>query len=328
MLFNKLKRLKENIKKIKANKKFNYKKILSNFDKQIRTNYLNSKEPEFEDVLEYISTTVFNTKAILTTDLVGYNELLDFKDCDDIKYDFFNDGVLAAQSDNLEDVLCDSHFIADLFYEDALGVNPDDINCADASIITKYCSLVNTRPRVRKIEYIVFHYTAGGSSKPGVAVNTALWFAKGERSASADFIVDDRDLVQYNPDPAKNFCFSVGDSGISNSKHGRKFKGKCNNRNSISIEMCSTLKSGSAQSANHKGWMFTDAVIKNSIKLGAILMKKYNIDIDHCIRHYDVTGKLCPGIIGWNMEDGSGYEGKWISFKNVLNSKYKALKNG
>lgn len=325
MLFNKLKRLKENIKKTKANKKSNYKKILSKFDKQIGTDYLDLKEPEFEDVLEYISTTVFNTKVILTTDLVGYDELLDFKEADDIKYDFFNNDVLAAQSDNLEDVLCDSYFITDLFYEEPLSINPNDIDCTDASIITKYCSLVNTKPRSRKIEYIVFHFTADPSSRPGRAINDAIWFATGGRAASADFIVDDRDIVQYNPNPSKYYCYSVADRGMPNSKHGRKFKGKCFNRNSISIEMCSTHKSGKIKPGNDKGWLFTDAVIKNALKIGAILMKKYNIDIDHCIRHYDVSGKLCPGIIGWNMEDGSGYEGKWLGFKKALNSLYKSL---
>ena len=31
-------------------------------------------------------------------------------------------------------------------------------------------------------------------------------------------------------------------------------------------------------------------------------MKKYNISVDNVIRHYDVSGKHCPGIIGWNDE--------------------------
>lgn len=47
-------------------------------------------------------------------------------------------------------------------------------------------------------------------------------------------------------------------------------------------------------------------------------MKIYNIDSDHVIRHFDVTGKLCPGIIGWNS--ASGNESKWYEFKNRLNS--------
>jgi N-acetylmuramoyl-L-alanine amidase CwlA len=34
-------------------------------------------------------------------------------------------------------------------------------------------------------------------------------------------------------------------------------------------------------------------------------MKKYNVPKDRVIRHYDVTGKMCPGIIGWT--DGITY---------------------
>jgi N-acetylmuramoyl-L-alanine amidase CwlA len=45
-------------------------------------------------------------------------------------------------------------------------------------------------------------------------------------------------------------------------------------------------------------------------------MAQYNIDINHVVRHYDVTGKLCPGIIGWNLDSGS--EKEWTSFKNRL----------
>ena len=45
-------------------------------------------------------------------------------------------------------------------------------------------------------------------------------------------------------------------------------------------------------------------------------MKEYDVDIDHVIRHYDVNGKPCPGIIGWNAETGD--ESKWEAFKKRL----------
>jgi N-acetylmuramoyl-L-alanine amidase CwlA len=46
------------------------------------------------------------------------------------------------------------------------------------------------------------------------------------------------------------------------------------------------------------------------------LMIKYKIDIDHVVRHYDVTQKYCPGIIGWNP--ASGDESKWLAFKEAV----------
>ena len=52
----------------------------------------------------------------------------------------------------------------------------------------------------RSIQYIVLHYTAGTSSAKGVARNIAAMFANpNNRPASADFIVDDGEIVQYNP---------------------------------------------------------------------------------------------------------------------------------
>ena len=45
-------------------------------------------------------------------------------------------------------------------------------------------------------------------------------------------------------------------------------------------------------------------------------MQKYGIDADHVIRHYDVNGKPCPGIIGWNAETGD--ESKWRDFHSMI----------
>jgi len=46
-------------------------------------------------------------------------------------------------------------------------------------------------------------------------------------------------------------------------------------------------------------------------------MQKYNIDANHVIRHYDVNGKPCPGIYGWNAETGN--ESKWKNFLSRIN---------
>ena len=59
-------------------------------------------------------------------------------------------------------------------------------------------------------------------------------------------------------------------------------------------------------------------------------MKKYNISIENVVRHYDITGKLCPGLLGWNEEviydknTGKKIDGKlnnsdeWLKFKKRL----------
>ena len=170
----------------------------------------------------------------------------------------------------------------------------------------------------REIKYLAIHFTAGSSSKAGSAKSVKHVFE--QRKASADFCVDDRDMVQFNPDLHNYYCWAVGDG---NGKYG------VTNKNSISIEICSSLKKGtSAAVPNHSGWYFTDAALENAIKLSKYLMKKYNIPIDRVIRHYDASRKSCPGLVGWNdgtlyKEDGSKTKEKnnsneWIKFKKKL----------
>ena len=170
----------------------------------------------------------------------------------------------------------------------------------------------------REIKYLAIHFTAGSSSKAGSAKSVKNVFES--RKASADFAVDDQDLVQFNPDLKNYYCWAVGDG---NGKYG------VTNKNSISIEICSSLKKGtSAAVPNHSGWYFTDAALQNAVKLSKYLMKKYNIPIDRVIRHYDASRKSCPGLVGWNdgtlyKEDGSKTKEKnnsneWIKFKKKL----------
>lgn len=150
----------------------------------------------------------------------------------------------------------------------------------------------------RQIKYLAIHYTAGGNSKPGRAMSTKKTFES--RKASADFVVDDGAIVQFNPDLNNYYCWAVGDDNRKYSNGGQLY-GKATNRNTISIEVCSSLQPGfSAKYSNHAGWYFTDAVIDNTVRLAKLLMQKYDIPIERVVRHYDITGKNCPGVAGWN----------------------------
>lgn len=186
--------------------------------------------------------------------------------------------------------------------------------------IKKYTSTVNTSVRTVPIKYLAIHYTAGTTSKKGSAISTAKYFAKPKTGASADFIVDDVDVVQYNPDLKKRYCWAVGTkNGPRKTKAGGKWYRKAYNANTISIEICSSLKPGfvyKSTPANSKGWYFTEAVLKNAEELAKYLMKEYKIPESNVIRHYDVTGKFCPGVVGWNEDTGSIEE--WNKFKNKL----------
>lgn len=183
--------------------------------------------------------------------------------------------------------------------------------------ITKKTGTANTTySKGRSIKYIVVHYTAGTSSASGKAANTAAYFAKSSTGASADFIVDDANIVQYNPDIKNRYCWAVG--GSKQNTKGGSLYGVAKNANCINVEICSTNSTGKVKSANDSTWSFTAAVLNNATDLVKYLMETYSIDADHVIRHYDCTGKCCPGVYGWNADSGS--ESKWKSFKAGLTS--------
>ena len=210
----------------------------------------------------------------------------------------------------------------DYLHNSKLNTLYDDVTAENIDIISNeidvtQASTIHTSVRsAHKIEYLVFHYTASTTSNPGTAFNICNVF-KTSRNASADYIVDDEKIVQYNPDPYNYYCWAVGDRGIDN--NGGKYCGICKNSNSISIEICSNLHKGANHEIpNHNGWYFTDKTLANALKVGKILIAKYGFGPNQVIRHYDVTGKLCPGVPGWNPEPGSHDESQWLLFKHLL----------
>lgn len=213
-----------------------------------------------------------------------------------------------------------------------LGITDVNTNskCIDSSIIYKPLSVHITKYS-RTPKYLAIHFTASSNSKQGRAKSMYDVFTS--RKASADFVVDDRDIVQFNPDIKNYYCWAVGDNKQS-SKGGVKFYSKANNKNTISIEICSTCTPATfitVSKPNHTGWSFTDAALNNAVKLAKIIMKKYNIPIENVIRHYDITGKLCPGLLGWNDEEiydkntGKKIEGKWNNSNEWLKFKKRLV---
>lgn len=162
---------------------------------------------------------------------------------------------------------------------------------------------VFTQKANRSIKYIAIHYTAGSSSAKGSARkirDVFLTRLKQKAYGSTDFAVDDAEIVQFNPNIRCYYGWSVGDKKNPYSG-GATLYGVATNSNTISIEICSNLRKGtSASAANHSGWTLTEASLANAVKLVKYLMKAYKIPVERVVRHYDISGKLCPGIVGWN----------------------------
>jgi N-acetylmuramoyl-L-alanine amidase CwlA len=131
----------------------------------------------------------------------------------------------------------------------------------------------------------VLHYTAGVSSKRGSATNIAKFFGGGKAGGSADFIVDDETIVQYNPDIKNRYCWAVGGSKYTtmSTTQGGKFYGKCTNMNSVSIEMCSSKTNTKSLLASDTDWYITAKTVANAVELTKYLMKVYNIPLDRVI---------------------------------------------
>ena len=55
---------------------------------------------------------------------------------------------------------------------------------------------------------------------------------------------------------------------------------------------------------------FSENTVRNAIDLTRELMQKYSVDINHVIRHFDVTGKICPKPYIDSV--------KWQGFKNMI----------
>ena len=168
----------------------------------------------------------------------------------------------------------------------------------------------NTSARKDDIKYICIHYVgATGDAKS----NVDYYSQPTVTNASADFFVGHNgDIWQYNPDPAKRYCWAVG--GGRKSSYGGSFYGNAKNSNSVSIEMC--VKTLGGKAANSPDWYFTDKTLDSAVELTRYLMGLYNVTAERVIRHFDVTGKLCPGVVGWNSP--SGDESAWERFKKRI----------
>ena len=154
-------------------------------------------------------------------------------------------------------------------------------------IIKKISNFNHSGRNGQTIKYIVMHYT--GTSGTDTALNNANYFCNGNRDASANYFIDDNNIVQVVDDSEASW-----NCGDGNGKYG------ITNQNSIGIEMCGTNGDISQN---------TEA---NALELVKVLMTKYGISIDRVVRHYDASRKMCPAP--WSKDNWS----KWNEFKGKL----------
>lgn len=153
-----------------------------------------------------------------------------------------------------------------------------------------------------QIRYLVYHYTGNDGDR---AANNAKYFQNNIVKASAHYFVDDTTVWRSVPD--LKVAWSVGGSKYANADKtgGGTMYGVITNTNSLSIEMCDTIRNGVYQAS--------EATLANAAALGRTLMEKYGIPIENVYRHFDVTGKHCPSYLVSAQ--------KWAEFKKRLEVK-------
>lgn len=151
-----------------------------------------------------------------------------------------------------------------------------------------------------QIKYLVKHYVGA----TGGAEANCNYFYNTYRGASAHFFVGHNGEIWQ--------CVEENDTawhcGASSYKHK-----ECRNSNSIGVELC-------VKKDKNGKWYYTEETKKAAVQLFAYLMDKYDIDVDHVLRHYDVTGKICgePDVRQGNKI--------WSQFKKDIAACVKAAK--
>jgi len=145
------------------------------------------------------------------------------------------------------------------------------------TIRAKPISYDTTKKRnLNDIEYIVIHYTG---NKNDTATGNANYFKNyNTLEVGAHFFIS-RNGEIVRSIPISRTAWSVGGKKLTDNA---RYYGKCTNYNSISIEFCDSLDKD-----------FSQEQIESAKTLIKYIRKNCK-NIKHIIRHYDVTGKLCP----------------------------------
>ena len=149
-----------------------------------------------------------------------------------------------------------------------------------------------------RIKYIVIHYVGA----TGGAEANCRYYASKYIGASAHYYVGFSGEIWQ----------SVEDGDIAWHCGAKSYRHpECRNSNSIGIELC--VRNKGSQAAESRDWYFEEATVTAATMLTRELMEKYGVPADRVIRHYDVTGKICPNPYVYNHTAHT-----WEAFKAAL----------
>lgn len=173
---------------------------------------------------------------------------------------------------------------ADKASQDGIDINEEFLSVNTYSRPGTELSIINN---------IVVHYVANPGSTAEQNRNYFDGLAEtGETYASSHYVIGlEGEIIQCVPLNEVAYC--------------------SNNRNddTISIEVCHPGEDGK----------FTDESYNSLVKLCAWLCNAYSLEAKDIIRHYDITGKICPKYFVDNPD-------KWKEFKKDVDKKISKYK--
>lgn len=153
-----------------------------------------------------------------------------------------------------------------------------------------------TRPGIKLsgVRKLIIHYTA----TPGATKENERAYFNGtcitaKRYASAHIFVDKNGAV--NIIPLNEVAYAANDVQKRNA-NGTPYRGVpeiAPNANfyTVSVELCV-----------EKDWTFDEKTVTNAVNVFAELCKKFHLNEEDIVRHYDVTAKNCPAPFVSNPE--------------------------
>ncbi len=162
----------------------------------------------------------------------------------------------------------------------------------------------------KQIEWIIVHYT-GDRYSQGRAKKTADAMQTWKRTTSTHYLVGDDDIYQVVEDRhAAWHC-----------PYEKSNKCLACNPVALGVDLVEHKRNSRSKSVNDRDWYFTDKVIEDGARLVAELADKYDIPMEHIVRHFDVTGKWCPRpFVGNDVNEVTGETGEfaWEKFKRMV----------
>lgn len=164
-----------------------------------------------------------------------------------------------------------------------------------AGIKSRPCHPTNYRQgRPGPVEYLVLHYVgAAGTAEQ----NAAYYGSTANIGASAHYFVGHGGEIWQSVDEQD----TAWHCGAKSYRHSA-----CRNGNAIGVELCCRRRGDlPAGAAATQGWYFEPETVDAAVELCRDIVGRYGLSRERVLRHYDVTGKVCPAPF---VYDGRSWE--------------------